>query len=202
VDEEQIPPDYFADTRYLHLMGSSLTFSEGMRRACYRAAEIVAAQGGVVSLDPNLRPELLPVEQIHAICEPVMRVCRIVCPSGEELATLSGADSPEEGARRLLGRGVELVALKRGEQGSTLYTRQGALDIAPYRVTEVDPTGAGDCFDAALLVGLGQGWPLAKAGRFANAVGALATTRLGPMEGAFPRAEVEAFMREQGRPLE
>ena len=39
--------------------------------------------------------------------------------------------------------------------------------------------------------------PLAQAGRFANAVGALAVTRIGPMEGSPTRAEVEAFMRAQ-----
>jgi len=48
---------------------------------------------------------------------------------------------------------------------------------------------------------LDEGWPLAKAGLFANAVGALATTRMGPMEGTFSRAEVLAFMASQGRPL-
>ncbi|MCY3719770.1 MAG: carbohydrate kinase family protein, partial [Anaerolineaceae bacterium] len=62
---------------------------------------------------------------------------------------------------------------------------------------EVDATGAGDSFAAALTVALLEGMPLAQAGRFANAVGALAVTRIGPMEGSPTRAEVEAFMRAQ-----
>lgn len=197
----QVPPGYLASTRYLHVMGSSLSAGDAMRETCYALVEAVHGAGGVVSLDPNLRPELLPETLIREVCEPVLRRARIVFPSGAELAALTGSPTAEEGVRRLLERGVEIVALKRGELGSTLYTAQETWQIPAYRVEEVDPTGAGDCYDAAFLVGLSEGWPPAKAGLFANAVGALATTRLGPMEGTFGRAEVLRFMAEQGRPL-
>jgi sugar/nucleoside kinase (ribokinase family) len=201
VSWEQIPSGYLADTRHVHFMGSSLTVSQTMRETCYRVAQAVRARGGTVSLDPNLRPELMPVEQIRAVCQPILELAEVVMPSGEELLALTGAESVEAGAAALLARGVRLVALKRGAQGSTLYTAEQALAIPPFSVTEVDPTGAGDCFDAALMVGLLEGWPLENAGLFANAAGALATTRLGPMEGAATRAEVLAFMAAQGRPL-
>ncbi len=201
VDPDQIPPGYMKDIRYLHIMGSALASGDSMRQACYRAAEMVHAQGGAISLDPNLRPELMPLNSIRDVCEPILRRCRIVCPSGAELATLTGARTAAQGAAELLHRGVDLVALKQGDQGSTLFSHSGVIAIPPFAVTEIDPTGAGDCYDAALLVGLSEGWSLAKAGLFANAVGALATTRLGPMEGTFTRQEVLEFMASQGRPL-
>jgi len=201
VDVDQLPEGYLSGTKHLHVTGSSLSVSEAMRRACVYAAEAVHVAGGTVSLDPNLRPELMPIERIRAVCEPILRVANYVMPSGEELTTLTGTDSVEEGAKWLLSMGVELVALKRGELGSRLYTKDRRLDIPAYKVTEVDPTGAGDCLDAALVVGLGEGWSVEKAGLFASAVGALATTRFGPMEGTFSRGEVLAFMAAQGRPL-
>jgi len=40
---------------------------------------------------------------------------------------------------------------------------------------------------------------LPDAGRFANAVGALAVTRKGPMEGAPTRAEVDQLLRMRSR---
>jgi tagatose kinase len=201
VDEAQIPQGYWQGVRYLHVMGSALTLGEGLRQTCYRAAAIVHGQGGTVSLDPNLRPELMPLERIRAVCEPILRLASIVLPSGAEATTLTGAATPAMAAQQLLASGVSLVALKQGAEGSTLYTAQGISYIPAYTVTEVDPTGAGDCYDAAFLVGLSAGWPVEVAGLFANAAGALATTRLGPMEGAFHRQEVLAFMAAQGRPL-
>ncbi|HJN18372.1 MAG TPA: hypothetical protein QGH10_22920 [Armatimonadota bacterium] len=39
-----------------------------------------------------------------------------------------------------------------------------------------------------------EGLPLESIGRLANACGALATTKLGPMEGAAWREDVEGFM--------
>jgi sugar/nucleoside kinase (ribokinase family) len=202
VNVEQIPPGYLDGVRYLHVMGSSLSAGEELRLVCYAAAAAVHAQGGTVSLDPNLRPELLPVDEIRDVCEPILRVADIVLPSGQELTTLTGAATPEDGVARLLERGVGLVALKRGAEGSTLYTRDETVVVPPYSVDEVDPTGAGDCYGAALLFGLGQGWPIAQAGLLANAAGALATTRLGPMEGTFGLDEVREFMAAQGRPLD
>ena len=197
---EQIPAGYLADTRWLHITGSALSFSEEMRHACYRAAEVVHAQGGTVSLDPNLRPELLTPDQIRAVCEPVVRLCSVVLPSGDEATTLTGAPTPAAAAEVLLARGIRLVALKRGAEGSTLYSPAGTLEVPPFHVDEVDPTGAGDCYAAALAVALDEGHSLPTAGAFANATGALATTRLGPMEGACSREAVLAFMASQGRP--
>ena len=55
--------------------------------------------------------------------------------------------------------------------------------IAPLRVRALDETGAGDAFVAGLLFGLLQGWPLERAARMANAMGALATTAIGASEG-------------------
>lgn len=195
---EQIPAGYLAETGTLHIMGSALTLSDSMRQACYRVAQMVHDQGGTVSLDPNLRPELMPAEHIRKVCAPIVALADIVLPSGSELLTLTGTDTVVDGIRSLCDQGVRLVALKQGDQGSTLYTPDRILHVPPFRVTEVDPTGAGDCFDAALLLGLAEDWPLELAGLFANAVGALATTRLGPMEGIFDRATVWEFMSAQG----
>ncbi|NLG27987.1 MAG: sugar kinase [Chloroflexi bacterium] len=201
VNSAQLPPGYLDGVRYLHVMGSALTLSDSLRETIYRTAEHVHAHGGAISLDPNLRAELMPLDRIRSVCEPIVRLASIVMPSGVELTTLTGTAAPAEGAAALLARGVQLVALKQGALGSTLYTADGAHAVPPYTVTEVDPTGAGDCYDAALLVALSEDWPLASAGLFANAVGALSTTRMGPMEGAFSRPEVLAFMASQGRPL-
>jgi len=184
---------YVAQAKCLHVCGSSLAASSASREACYQAVEWVKAAGGQVSLDPNLRPELLDVEQIRRICQPVLEQADVVFPSGEEASMLTGIDNPEEAAMAMVGA-HRIVALKRGAKGSIVFTSYERLAAPAFPVEEVDPTGAGDCYAGAFLVGLLEGWPLTRVARFANAVGALATTQQGPMEGAPTREEAEAFM--------
>ena len=85
--------------------------------------------------------------------------------------------------------------LKRGKQGCTVYTRDGSIDVPAYVVDEVDPTGAGDCFDAGFLCGLLEGEPLEECARMAAAAGALNAAAFGPMEGDISRQTVDALMR-------
>ena len=96
----------------------------------------------------------------------------------------------EEGARR----GIEIVALKRGAAGSTVFTADRAIEVPSMPVTEVDPTGAGDCYGGAFVVGLLEGWDLPRVARFANVVGALAVTKKRPMEGAPWREDVVKYL--------
>lgn len=189
--------EYLRQARFLHICGSSLSVSERMREACYRALAVVASAGGRISFDPNLRPELLGGEEaLRRICAPVVEAAHVVLPSGAEAELLAGVSGPEEACRALLARGPSVIALKRGARGCTIVTRDGRLEVPAYQVEAVDPTGAGDCFDAGFVVGLLEGLPLEQAGRLANACGALGATRKGPMEGAFPRVEVEGFIRQ------
>jgi sugar/nucleoside kinase (ribokinase family) len=87
-----------------------------------------------------------------------------------------------------------VVVISQGSAGCIVYTARGSEHIPAYRVEEIDPTGAGDCFDAGFLVRWLEGAAPADAARFGSACGALAVTARGPMAGAKLRAEVETFM--------
>jgi 1D-myo-inositol 3-kinase len=73
--------------------------------------------------------------------------------AGVHVLFLSQHDLPhaEEEVPGLLAY-VPIVALTRGWQGLTLFTRQGAHPVPSLPRTEVDPTGAGDVFAAGFLV--------------------------------------------------
>jgi tagatose kinase len=118
----------------------------------------------------------------------------VLLPSGAEASMLTGQADEADACRSLVERGIPMVALKRGRDGSTVFTADERIDVPSLPVTEVDPTGAGDCYDAGFVVGLLQGWDPARAARFANVVGALSVTRQGPMEGVPYLAEVMARM--------
>jgi sugar/nucleoside kinase (ribokinase family) len=77
-----------------------------------------------------------------------------------------------------------LVAVTRGARGSTLLIGDAAVPVPTYRVDEIDPTGAGDVYAAALFIRLAAGDPPPRAAAYASAAGALSVT--GPGTGAIP----------------
>jgi len=84
----------------------------------------------------------------------------------------------DEALVRGYARHCRLVALTRGALGATLFVGGQPHPVAAFPATELDPTGAGDVFAAALLVWLREtGEPL-EAARFAACVAA------GSVEGA------------------
>jgi adenosine kinase len=84
--------------------------------------------------------------------------------------TLSrSALSEEEVARR-----VGAVVVTRGEKGSTLRRGADAVDIPPVPAERVvDPTGCGDAYRAAFLLGLRRGLPLETCARMGSLMGSL-----------------------------
>ena len=61
---------------------------------------------------------------------------------------------------------------------------------------EVDPTGAGDCYCGTFLAMIAKGESIEASGRYANAAGALAVTKRGPMEGNSSLQTIEAFIKD------
>jgi len=192
---EHVHPEYFSQARWLHLTGCNLAASPSAREACYKAMHCLP-ENAWLSFDANLRPELLTVEQIRALCQPVIERANVLLPSLGEAAMLTGLESDEAGCRLWADQG-KIVALKLGAQGCRIYRGQEVVSVPAFQVPEVDPTGAGDSFSAGFTVAMLEGMELFAAGRFANAVGALAVTRLGPMEGAPRRQEVHTLLEQQ-----
>ncbi|MCD6508856.1 MAG: sugar kinase [Thermoprotei archaeon] len=192
---EDVRPEYVGAAKFVHVMGSALSVSESSREACYKAAREAKKRGVKVTFDPNLRPELLDVDTIRRICAPMLALSDIVMPSEAEAQALTGKEDPLEAGRELLRHGAEIVVIKMGEKGSMLITKEGVLREPAYDVEEVDPTGAGDVFDGAFVVGLLRGWELRRCLEFANAAGAIKVMNFGPMEGPRSMNEVLQFMK-------
>ena len=189
----QIPADYFKNLKWLHLSGSTLAMNENSRTACQRAMELTLSQGGRISLDPNLRLELMTLDEFCEKLSPFLANADLLLPTSGEAQAITGESDELKAAQKLAVKPGTITVLKRGPAGCTIHHQDEKIDVPGFSVKEVDPTGAGDCFSAAFIAGLESGWPLEQVGRFANAAGALAVTRLGPMEGAPTRNQVESL---------
>ena len=187
-----VSPAYLAGTRWLHVTGCNLAITDSAREACYAALRGVPADA-TVSFDPNIRPGVLSMQQIRELCRPAIKRASVVLPSLGEAAMLTGAASDETGCWQWAAQG-KVVVLKMGEKGCRVFSGGEDVVVPSFPVEEIDPTGAGDSFCAGFTVARLDGMALPAAARFANAVGALAVTKKGPMEGAPWRSDVEALL--------
>ncbi|WP_326697558.1 5-dehydro-2-deoxygluconokinase [Streptomyces sp. NBC_01754] len=104
----------------------------------------------------------------------------------DECEIATGERDPYAAARALLAAGVELAVVKQGPAGVLAVHRDGtSAEIPPLPVEVVNGLGAGDAFGGALCHGLLSGWDTARIMRYANASGAIVTSRL-PCSSAMP----------------
>jgi tagatose kinase len=186
----------FEDLALLHLMGSTLSIHDDALAMGRRALELAQRTGAKFSFDPNLRPQLMPVERARDAFAPFVAAADVLIPTADEARLLTGQPTTEEAVAALLaGQPGRIVIITHGADGCTVHTQGGSRAVPGFAVEEVDPTGAGDCFDAGFLVRWLAGNAPADAARFANACGALAVTVQGPAAGARTLAEVEEFIQ-------
>ncbi|KAI0528976.1 hypothetical protein KFK09_001521 [Dendrobium nobile] len=183
--------------------GSISLITDPCRSAHLKALEVAKEAGVLLSYDPNLRLPLWPSaaeakEQILSIWDQA----DIIKVSDVELEFLTGKDSVEDEVALLLWRpSLKLLLVTLGEKGCKYYTKdfRGAVDA--FKVSQIDTTGAGDAFVGALLTKLVDDMSvlqdekkLREVLRFANACGAITTTKKGAIPALPSLAEALALV--------
>jgi sugar/nucleoside kinase (ribokinase family) len=184
--------DVIARAGHLHVMGTLLGHDH-IWQMIERAALLIKARGGTVSLDPNQRKEL--TKDTDGRFAKMIAQTDLLLPSGDELF-LAANGVPEMGEadaiHAIFGQGVCEIVLKRGDVGATCFQSNGTVtNASAFIVKEVDPTGAGDCFGGAYVAARRLGISVADALTYACAAGARNVTMRGPMEGAGTRAQLD-----------
>jgi sugar/nucleoside kinase (ribokinase family) len=195
-DGDTIEPGFLAaGITVLHISGSMLG-DAAMRAAAVDAASRLHRRGVAISVDPNIRTELMTDAGYLDAVNRLMAMATYVLPSDADAALLFPGQSFEDWSAKLLAKGARAVVLKRGAEGCIGRDAGGMHALPAHAVTVVDPTGAGDCFCATFVTLTAAGQPMDRALRLANAAGALAVGKLGPMEGNATLAEIEAFLKQ------
>jgi len=177
-----------------HISGSTLGDPK-MAAAALHICKALHGRGVAISFDPNVRKELLTDPSYMDTVRALLEIATFVLPSAEDAAVLFPGESFETFSQRFHEAGARYVVLKRGEAGCVGSLAGGTIEAFDAHAVEVvDPTGAGDCFCATFVALVTQGFAFGEALRFANAAGALAVCKTGPMEGNSSLAEIEAFL--------
>ena len=88
---------------------------------------------------------------------------------------------------------MERLVVTLGDEGALIVDGVEASHVPAIPIQAVDVTGAGDSFNAALAVSLGEGRPLNEAVQYAVRAGAYTALRLGVIDGLPTRAQLEKF---------
>ncbi|MCZ4602632.1 PfkB family carbohydrate kinase [Streptomyces sp. Lzd4kr] len=185
-------------TRHLHMTGIFPALSAQAGAFTEHSLETARASGAAISFDPNLRPSLWPDrEKMVEVLNGLATRADWVLPGLAEGELLTGRTTPRGIAEFYLERGVSLVAVKLGADGATLFTRDEEWRMPAFKVTVVDTVGAGDGFASGLISGALDGLSLPARLERAAAVGALATTSPGDMDGMPSEQVLRAFLTEQ-----
>ncbi|WP_150523594.1 sugar kinase [Roseibium sediminis] len=188
-------PDRLPDARrtWLHVSAASLG-NAALRDAIMAMVAQVDVAGGRITCDPNARSELMRDPVASEALRNVMTRAHVLLPSTSDLDFLFPGVPEAEAVDRMLAAKAEIIALKRGDEGATVIHGGLRHDLPGHKVEEVDPTGAGDCFCGTFVALLAQGVAVLQAATRANAAGAIAVTRHGPMEGNSTPDEINEFL--------
>lgn len=165
----------------------------------------------VISVDPNLRPGVVPDMALWAdAAERFYRTATIIKASDEDVRIAGGGKLPlQEAAAYWLRLGAKLVVITRGAEGAVGFCAAGTVEVPARPAGVHDTVGAGDSFHAALLARLSQtdrlsiagvaGLDLAALGDLLNYAVTAAAITVGRRGADLPKAvDIEAALARSG----
>ena len=181
---DEVDKSFLDEADLLHF-GGVLLAREPSRSTSLELARMARSRKLPTSFDVNIRPNLWRgrFDELIRCVKDALGCADIVKLGRGEKRFL------EENGVDLEDFDIRLVAVTKGREGSELIHGGISVSVPAYRVEAIDPTGAGDAYMAALLASLYSMGKLRDltlderelrlAGRFANIVAALSTTRRG-----------------------
>lgn len=146
-----VPVEVFDGAFALHFCSVSLG-DFPMKEAHKKAIQYAKEKGVLVSFDPNIRKQLWDSEEaLKKAVDEFLPYADIMKISDEEMDFITGENEPEAAAKFLLDKGVSLVLVTLGTQGSKLYTKTTSAEIGGNGIKPIDTTGAGDGFIGSFL---------------------------------------------------
>ncbi len=170
--------------KHLHL--SSFFLLKELRPDIPKLFKLAKSKALTTSLDSNWDPS----NNWTGITE-TLKYTDIFLPNENEILALSKKDNISE-AVKLLSEQVAIIALKLGEKGAIVKTKNKEISVEPIKVEVVDTTGAGDSFDAGFLHGFINGLSLEACLKQAVICGSLSTRAAG---GTTAQANLEELKR-------
>jgi 5-dehydro-2-deoxygluconokinase len=184
-DVKNIP---YTDYSALIVTGTALAV-EPSRGATFLAMELARTSKLKIILDVDYRPySWMSSEEASQICLQAAKLSDIVIGNDVEFDVMGGG---LELAKTLA---AEIVIYKRGEKGSITFSQGKSFETGIFKVEALKPTGAGDAFMAAFVMGLAKGLDLQSCVLRGSAAAAIVVTRVGCAPAVPTEFELSNFM--------
>ena len=149
----QMFPTIGSDIVGLHFASYSIVMPPAADAFLELAAEL---NDRFISIDPNVRPTVFPnLDTWRTRIDSFAKLAQLLKVSTEDLQFLYPGVAVETIVERYLAKGVKLVVITDGDQAVSAWTEHcQVVRVKPLPTKVVDTVGAGDTFQAALLVKL------------------------------------------------
>ncbi len=203
--------------RVLEISGTALNI-EPSRSAVFYAVEVAGDSQTDVILDIDFRADQWKdIRSFGLMIRALLPKVKIAIGTEEEIlaATLQSADQVrikhqqisapeitgdiELSIQKILRSGPEILIVKRGAKGASIYYKDGRQEDVPgYPVEILNVLGAGDAFASGFIYGYLQGWDFFKSCRMGNASGAWVVQKPGCANDMPYHDELMEFISSRG----
>jgi 5-dehydro-2-deoxygluconokinase len=191
IEKAELPLDSIRGSVMFWTTGTGLS-AEPSRSATLAALDV--ARGTKIH-DLDHRPSLWPAgEDPRRWAMEAATRATVVVGNLDEVEMATGTRDAARAAAALLDLGPQTVIVKRGLEGATAFTSEGAVEVPAVKVDVVCGLGAGDAFGGAVAHGMLAGWDLPRVLAFANAAGAIVASQLACADAMPTPAEVDALL--------
>ena len=172
---DEIDHEYACKTKYLHLS----SFVGEISFETQKKLLPIVSKSTKITLDPGM----LNANKGYTALEPLLNKTNVLMPNAIELKLLTGKANYRIGAKFLIQKGIEIVAVKLGSAGSYVTNGAESYLVKSFDAEVVDTTGAGDAFCAGFITGLLNEESLFDCARIGNFVASRKITKFGARAG-------------------
>ncbi|MBP2663283.1 MAG: 2-dehydro-3-deoxygluconokinase [Firmicutes bacterium] len=199
---DMVDESYFTNAKILHITGIFPALSENCRETLLQAVRLAKKQGAMVTFDPNIRLKLWNKDEARVTLRKLASLSDLIMPGRKEAEILIGTGDWDQVKEYFHNAGNRYIVMKDGPDGA-FYSHQEGCEVVeagyakgfPVRRV-VDTVGAGDGFAVGILSALMEGLSLKQAVTRGNAIGSLAVTVQGDVEGYPTRHQLEEYLAE------
>ena len=206
-----------ASVRLIELSGTALNV-EPSRSAVFYATEQAKTHGVTTVLDIDFRADQWDdIRSFGVMIRALLPNIRVAIGTEEELLAAMLEDVSQvtiehqqisaptvkgdidKAIAGVMSLGVEVLVVKRGATGATVYDNKGNMEEVPgFPVVPLNILGAGDAFASGFIYGYLNGWDLYKSCRMGNASGAQVVLQPGCANFMPTLEESMAFIEKHG----